>query len=429
MVATGKSRRRPKDLVDYVDRHEEELLDFVRLLVATPSHNPPGDERAVAALVSERLADLGLPDVQVVSGNEARPNVIARLNGGQPGPVLMLSGHIDTKPPGDLGAWNHDPWEPHTDGVRLTGLGVVDMKAAVAAMVYSAAALRHVGGFSGQLQLVFTADEEYGSVFGAEWLAESGLLEADVAVIGEPVGIERDWEAIDLVSRGAALFKISLRGNQMHSCLSDRFRPVSATQSMARLINRMSSGLLEHLTFTPHPIDGSGPTVNIAEVVSGGIDYGFVPGAAEFKSSVPTVPGMTRTQFEQDVIGYLEAVGAEEPDLEAEYETDMWIPPSEIPASHPIVGCLQEAGRQVLGHAPPLGVFPGATDAPHFSSTARIPTVPAFGPGLLTHAHMPNEWIDIRTIPQAAKIYALAAASYLVNDRSARSRSQSGEGP
>ena len=353
MVATGKSRRRPKGLVDYVDRHEEELLDFVRLLVATPSHNPPGDERSVAALVSERLADLGLPDVQVVSGNEARPNVIARLNGGQPGPVLMLSGHIDTKPPGDLGAWNHDPWEPHTDGVRLTGLGVVDMKAAVAAMVYSAAALRHVGGFSGQLQLVFTADEEYGSVFGAEWVAESGLLEADVAVIGEPVGIERDWEAIDLASRGAALFKISLRGNQMHSCLSDRFRPVSATQSIG----------------APHQPDVLGPAR--ASHLHTPSDrwqrpYGqYCRGCirryrlwvcsrgSRIQELCPDGPRHDPNSVRTRCDRLSRSRRAEEPDLEAEHETDMWIPPSEIPASHPIVGCLQEAGRQVLGHAPP----------------------------------------------------------------------------
>ena len=55
-----------------------------------------------------------------------------------------------------------------------------------------------------------------------KWMAENGLLAADVCVIGEPSGITREWEAIHLISRGAALFKVKVYGTQMHSSITDR---------------------------------------------------------------------------------------------------------------------------------------------------------------------------------------------------------------
>ena len=47
-------------LVAYLRSRRDELVEFARELVATPSPNPPGDERAVAALVAAKLRELGV---------------------------------------------------------------------------------------------------------------------------------------------------------------------------------------------------------------------------------------------------------------------------------------------------------------------------------------------------------------------------------
>ena len=77
--------------------------------------------------------------------------------------------------------------------------------------------------------VVLTADEEAGSIHGAKWLADNGHLSGDAAVLGEPCGITREWESIDLVSRGAALFRIRIGGTQTHSSVSDLLPVVNAT--------------------------------------------------------------------------------------------------------------------------------------------------------------------------------------------------------
>lgn len=399
-------------LLAYLSAREDELIELARTLVATPSVNPPGDERAVAAVVRERLAEHGIGDVVQLGPLAERPSLLARLGAGN-GRTLMLCGHLDTKPPGDLDAWRTEPWDPIVENGELFGLGSGDMKGAVAAMVEAAGALQAVGLASGNLVLALVADEEAGSALGAGWLAERGLLEADAAVIGEPGGVVQEWEAIDVISRGAALFKVRVRGTQMHSSLSDRLPAVNATVVMARLADRMHRELRAALTFDPHPLCPLGPTVNVGVRARAGVYYGVYPGEAELDCDIRTLPGMTRESVEGDLHAFLTRAADDDQELDAELTMEMFVPATEISPHEPIVRVLQESARMILGDSPGLAAFPGATDAAHLQGTAGIPTVASFGPGLLPRAHSPNESVSLRGIVQAARMYALAAYRYL----------------
>jgi acetylornithine deacetylase len=395
----------------FVDERRDDLIDLACALVAARTPSPPGDETEAAAVVVERLRSLGIRDVEVLAAEPARPNVLARIPGRAGGPTLVLNGHLDTKPPGDLAAWRTGPWEPAVHGGRLAGLGSADMKGAVAAMAYAGLAVAEIGA-RGTLVLAFTADEESGGVYGPKWLADSASLDADACVIGEPCGIHHDWEAIRLVSRGSAIFAIHVHGTQMHSSLSDQLESVNASVEMARLMVTMADAGNRFLSFEPHSLMEQGPTVNIGLTATAGTGYGILAGEAEFLSDIRAIPGMTITGIEADVRSLLEAAIAEQPGLDAEFRLEHWTPPSEISADHEIVRALQAAAGDVLGRPVPLGGFPGGTDAPHFES-AGIPTVPSFGPGLLTVAHTPNESISVDSLLEAAKIFALAALRYL----------------
>jgi acetylornithine deacetylase len=397
----------------YLETTTADQLAFTKDLIRTPSPNPPGDERAVADLVRSKLAELGVTDVVTIGAQETRPNLIVRIPGSTWGRSLMLSGHLDTKPAGDMSAWETDPWDPVERDNQLIGLGSGDMKAAVAAMVFTGAAVKHAGGFPGELQLVFTADEEAGSILGSKWMAENGHLSADVAVIGEPSGVDQEWQSIAVISRGAALFKVKVTGTQMHSSVSDRIKGINATVEMARLIDRMDREFKQWITFDPHPLCPLGPTVNVGVMASAGVFYGVYPGNAEFACDIRTLPGMTREQLEADLNRFLVQAMADAPDLRAELVFEIFVPATEISPDDPAVKALQWAADRVLGFSPPLEAFPGATDAPHFQLIAGVPTVAAFGPGLLPRAHSPNENMAIDGVWKAAQIYALAALRYL----------------
>lgn len=395
----------------FVDERRDELIDLACALVAARTPSPPGDETAAAIVVGDRLRSLGIADVEVLAADPARPNLIARIRGRGGGPTLVLNGHLDTKPPGDLAAWRTPPYEPTFEGGMLAGLGAADMKGAVAAMAIAGLVVAEAGA-RGDLVLAFTADEESGGVYGPKWLGDRGVLEADACVIGEPCGIRRDWEAIRLVSRGSAIFTIRVTGTRMHSALSDQLASVNASVEMARLMVRMAEAGNRFLTCEPHPLIELGPTVNVGLTASAGIGFGILAGEAQFMSDVRALPGMTIEGIEADVRALLEQAMAEQPGLDAAFELEHWTPPCEIVPDHPIVAALQDAAADVLGRGVPLGGFPGGTDAPWFDRVG-IPTVPSFGPGLLTSAHAPNESVSLDSLAEAAKMYALAALRYL----------------
>jgi acetylornithine deacetylase len=152
--------------------------------------------------------------------------------------------------------------------------------------------------------------------------------------------------------------------------------------------------------------------VNVGLTASAGIGFGILAGEGEFMSDVRALPGMTIEEIEADVRALLAEVSSQRPGLDAEFQLEHWTPPSQIAADHAIVEALGAAAESVLRRRVPLGGFPGGTDAPWFEA-AGIPTVPSFGPGLLTLAHTPNESIPVDSLVEAAKLYALAALDYL----------------
>jgi len=402
-----------QQVLAFLEETAQEQLEFARELIATPSPNPPGDERAVAAVTRKRLEQLGIIEVSEYAQVEERPNLVASIRGAGEGPTLVLSGHLDTKPAGDMERWETDPWDPVIRDGDLYGLGSGDMKVAVAAMVYAAAAVSRVKGWSGELQLVFTADEEAGSNLGSKWMAENGYLGGDAAIIGEPCGVVSEWENIGVVSRGAALVKIEVVGTQMHSSVSDRFDPTNATVEMAWLIQRMHNQMKSYLTFEPHHLGGLGPTVNVGVMAEAGVFYGVYPGNGWFACDIRLVPGMTIEGVTADLQRFLDDAMADNPRLDARLVVEGGIPATEIAFDHPVVSAIQHATSHVLGKQLEPAIFPGATDAYSFQAIAGIPSVAAFGPGYVPRAHSPNEHLAASGVYEAARIYALSALRYL----------------
>jgi succinyl-diaminopimelate desuccinylase len=72
---------------------------------------------------------------------------------------------------------------------------------------------------------------------------------------------------------------------------------------------------------------------------------------------------------------------------------------------------LARSVQEITGEAPRFEMCPGLLET-HFYATAGIPAY-AYGPGLLSVAHGPNEYVDLRKIVDCASIYALTAVDLL----------------
>ena len=391
-----------------------DVIELARELIRAPSPNPPGDERAAAGAVAEAAAALGLPPARRIAREEQRPNLLTTLDFGPGGRHLVLSGHIDTKPLGDA-RWSVDPLAAEIDGDRLYGLGSADMKAAVAAMLTAAASLLEDPPAAGRLSLLFTADEEDGAAFGARHVAATVPLEADGVVIGEPGGIEEDYDRLHLVSRGIARMRLIARADQGHSSLADELGSRNAGVDAARAVVAVRDELEPETPPNRHELRGWHATVNTGLAYRGGVGYGVLPGRVAVDTEVRLLPGMERPAltgaFEQALHALAGRTGAE---LELVFDDppNDWLPATLVEPGHPLAAVAERACATALGQVPPPAVFPGTTDATWFSELQDLPVLPALGPGLLRRAHAADEWVSIDAVRRAVGLYTAIAREF-----------------
>ncbi|HEX6026614.1 MAG TPA: peptidase M20, partial [Solirubrobacter sp.] len=74
---------------------QEETAEVLATLIRFRTVNPPGNERACIEWLADYLSDAGL-EVELDGAEPERPNLVARLRGEQPGPVLGYLSHMDT---------------------------------------------------------------------------------------------------------------------------------------------------------------------------------------------------------------------------------------------------------------------------------------------------------------------------------------------
>ncbi len=387
---------------------EDEVVHVARRLIAAPSENPPGDERAVATAVIELLTERGIADCNVVAHDPRRPNVIARLDSGRPGPTLILCGHVDTKPAGSHDAWHHPPFAGVVADGRLYGLGATDMKGGVAAIIVALGTLRRSGAVHrGAVVGLFTADEEAGSALGAGYLASSGRLSADAAIIAEPAGIDDDWQALFLGTRGSLLFRVDVDGARGHSSLEDHHPGMSATMAVAHLMTALDEA------FRRSP----GVAVNVGATITGGTHYGVRAGSASFRGDVRFPPEMTHAAAAAILEQTVARFHGSHPEVSAKVILDELsggpFEPFSVGARSVVAEACRAAAADVLGRAPDDAIFPGGTDSFFLQGGAGIPTVPAFGPGCLREAHQPDEYVSLSSLQAAPALLIGATTRFL----------------
>jgi tripeptide aminopeptidase len=168
-----------------------DVLDLFTELAAIPS--PPGEERAVADVVTGYLRDCALE----VDEDDAGPkigatagNLYTRIEATAPGTPIFLCAHLDTVPP-------TGPIEPVVDeeGVVRNAGGTIlgaDDKAAVAVMLEATRRVLSERRAHAGIELLFTPKEEVGLI-GATAFDESrltarhGFVYDQAAPIGEVV--------------------------------------------------------------------------------------------------------------------------------------------------------------------------------------------------------------------------------------------------
>jgi succinyl-diaminopimelate desuccinylase len=378
----------------------EGLIAFARALVREPSvHRPEAGqtEAAAAALVAERMRAFGWAPV-VEEAAPGRSNVIATVEGGLPGPTLLLEGHTDVVTEGDPAEWSHDPFGGDVVDGRLYGRGAADMKGGVAAMLYAAAALAAAGPFPGRLLLAALADEE-GLMLGAKDFVRRGhAAGVAAAIVCEPEGGE-----VCVAQKGAIRALVGADGRMAHGAMPHQ--GVNPIPPLAELVGRcreLESALQSEAG--EHPLLGL-PYVTPTLLEAGSADQlNVIPGRARLGLDVRTVPAIDHGSL----LVRLCALCSE--DMRLTVVDDR--PATETPPDHPVVRAVVEAHAQVHGAPPALGGVPGATDGTILWRDARIPIV-TYGPGGKWIAHQVDEHVELDDLVRSAEVYVEAARRFL----------------
>jgi acetylornithine deacetylase len=394
---------------------EQGLIDLAVELVSIPS--PTGEEQDAAEHLAGLLRELRL-DVTVQEVEEGRANVLAVLPGAGGGPSLMFNGHLDTSYSG------REPWLEGIPGFqpsgfvrdgRIYGLGVSNMKGAVACYVAAVRALQASGvRLRGDVMIAAVAGEiektqwgEFqgrayrGYAAGSRHLVGHGGA-ADMCILGEPTEGK-----IVLGHYGTLWARISTTGPFVHTAFS-------AGRLQENSIVRMRDVLGAVLEWAPEWEEKSAYGGKRGLLNVGALQGGFpwrvsrTPHRSDLFLDLRVPPTMPMA-FARAAVGELgRSLRERFPDHGVEWEVYVTAPGAEIEEGHPLVAAIDGAAEAVFGAVP-------ERDTVHWFSDASVLT--RYGIATVnygTSSGLPDaelgENLAIDGLVETAKVYALAAA-------------------
>ena len=370
---------------------EPAMLELTRRLVAIPSENPPGNQyEECAGILIDELNRLGFDDVR-------REGACILASAGSGSRTLYFSGHYDVVP-----AQSRDQFHPRIEGANLFGRGSSDMKSGLAAMMHAAAAVRDEGLLGkGRIGIVLVPDEETAGPRGSRDLSARGLLGRGAVgmLTPEPTG-GIVWNA----NRGAISLRATMRGKAAH--VGRQFEGINAFEralpAMIRLAEIKREVELRETQQNIAPAAARKSILLLGGRVEAGTNFNVTPEFCSLTIDRRLNPEENLEEEKRRLRDALEGF---------EIEVLQEEPAAATPAGDRLGVILSRHIASVTGREPAFEMCPGLLET-RFYAARGIPAF-AYGPGLLTVSHGPNEFVPIRNIAQCALIYALTAAEML----------------
>jgi len=399
-------------LFEMIDRIAPEMYETLKSVVRIPALAPENEgdgELEKANYLVELLERFGFEDIRVVKAPDERvscgyrPNVIALLKGTEPeSGTIWSAAHTDVVPPGDMGLWDTEPFEPVETDERIIGRGVEDNTQSMIASLFAARVVKESGMWHRHnIGLAFMADEEVGSKYGIKYVIENTDLfeKKDIVVVPDSGNPEGDF--IEVSEKSILWLRVTTTGKQCHASSPERGN--NAYRAAMKFLLRADELLHERYAdvnplFDP-PTCTFEPTKKLANV-----------------GNVNTIPGEDVSYFDmrilprydpEDALRDLEAVARE---VEAETGVtitfqrenyDRAAPPT--PADAPVVERLSKAIKKVYDVKPKAGGIGGGTCAAIFR---RAGYNAAVWSTIEEQAHAPNEYILKKNLVGDCKVFA-----------------------
>jgi len=321
-------------------------------------------------------------------------------------PALVLQGHVDVVPEGELEKWNgRDPFAGDIVGRVLHGRGACDMKAGVAANLAVVRAIRAAGVTLERPLAVHSVMSEEDGGLGAFATMLRGHR-GDAAVLTEPT-----TGRIVTACAGALTFRIEVAGKAAHG--STRMSGVSAFDSFLGIDAAIKQFEAER-NANPDPLFRN-------YEMPFGISIGKLQ-AGNWSSSVPESlvaegrmgvllgedPADARAAFEERVA----AACAKNPWLVDNPAIVTWpggqFASGSIDLQHEFIDEVSASISDLTGDVPERAAAPYGSDLRLYAGIGGIPTL-HFGPGDVRYAHAVREQVNLDELIAVTRSLALLA--------------------
>ncbi len=406
----------------------ERLVAWASEAVAIPSFT--GSEGDMARFMAETFHEMGLSvqwhqvedpvhDRNGARVSSGRANVLGIREGAGGGQSLMFNGHMDTsysgKEPWLVGVRGFQP-DPFVHEQRLYGLGISNMKGALACYVEALRALADAGvTLKGDVMIAAVCGEiekaQYGDAQGAEYrgyatgtryLVSHGGV-ADMCILGEPTEGK-----IVLGHHGALWARISTRGNFIHTAFSEGSKGQNSIMRMHEVMPRIKAWADAWEANPDNAYRGVSSIVGISAIQGG---FGWRASRTPHRTDlcldvrVPPTKKMTvaRTEFRHLISSLREMF----PEYGIEGEVYVTAPGAEIEEDHELVAAIEASHQEVFGSVPERDVVRWFSDASVLTRYG-IPSV-NYGTSTGLMDTTLGENLAIEGLIQTAEVYARAA--------------------
>jgi acetylornithine deacetylase/succinyl-diaminopimelate desuccinylase-like protein len=394
----------------------ERLVAWASRAVGVPSFT--GSEQAMAELMMETYADLGLrASFQHVE--EGRANALGVWGGAGDGPSLMLNGHLDTSYSGQ------EPWLRDVPGFqprafvrdgRLYGLGISNMKGALACYVEAVRALQDAGvRLAGDLMIAAVCGEiektQYGDAVGPQYrgyaagsryLVTHGGV-ADMCLLGEPTEGK-----VVLGHYGALWLRIRVHGDFIHTAFSEGRRDENSIFRMHDVLAAVRDWIPTWEGDPENAYRGARAIVNVGAIEGGfGWRVSRTPHHTDLFLDVRVPPAKPMARARREVLGMVRGLAERFPEYGIEGDVYVTAPGAEIDEGHELVAAIDAAHADVFGEAPERDVTRWFSDA---SALTRygIPTVNYGTSTGLMDVEL-GENLEVEGLVRTAEVYARVA--------------------
>ncbi len=149
----------------------DEAVELLRGYLRVNTTNPPGNETAGTRFLTQVLDGAGIAS-ETAESAPGRGNLVARLKGDGSLGAILLHHHIDVVY-ADERYWTVDPFGGALQDGFVYGRGAIDMKSTGILQLAAVLAIKRARvPLKRDLIFLGTADEEAGSRFGAQWVAD-----------------------------------------------------------------------------------------------------------------------------------------------------------------------------------------------------------------------------------------------------------------